>query len=241
MKLIARFRNLLHGLFADWVGRREHENPAAVYEAAIESRTAQYGKLREAAAGVLYLRTKLSRELEQRLKDLGRVQRQLEVAVDEIDDPAALALIRRRNSLGADVSRLRAELAAISDEAEAAKKNLSTFHEELNRLRDERVHMVARLANAKARLRLHENLGGPPSDTNAQALEAVRDHINRLASEVNLSHELDRDGADEAIRRASDDEERADAEAELAELKRNRERTLLPLVVVPATEDLAAR
>ena len=64
------------------------------------------------------------------------------------DDAAALALIGRRDWLGAEVSRVAAELAELTTEAETAKKNLVEFQNEIARLREEKVRMLARLANA---------------------------------------------------------------------------------------------
>ena len=125
MRFLARLQNLVRGLLGQWIGRREHKNPGAVYEAAIQERIDQYGKLREAAAGVLYVRTKLGKELAQKTAELGRIGRQLELAVDADDDEAAVALIGRRDSLGQEVARLTAELRELETEADAAKDRKS--------------------------------------------------------------------------------------------------------------------
>src|SRR5262249_61199412 len=90
MQLFSRTVNLVRGLVSRWLGRREHRHPDAVYEAAIHERLARYVKLREATAGILYLRSKLAKELERQSDDLVRVRRQLDIAVDRDDDPAAL-------------------------------------------------------------------------------------------------------------------------------------------------------
>jgi phage shock protein A len=90
MRPLARLGNLIRGAFARWVGEREQRRPEAVYEAAIQERVVQYAKLREAAAGILYMRQKFERELSQRSDALARVRRQLEIAVERDDDPAAL-------------------------------------------------------------------------------------------------------------------------------------------------------
>ena len=34
MRFFARLRNLVSGLLGQWIGRREHKNPGAIYEAA---------------------------------------------------------------------------------------------------------------------------------------------------------------------------------------------------------------
>src|SRR5262249_24727693 len=161
MNLIARVRNLVRGLLARWIGRREHRNPEAVYEAAIEERLAHYATLRAAAAGVLYMRSKLTKELELKSGEHARVQRQLPAAVDHA---VAVALIGRRDLLGQDIERVSGELRQLTEEAEAAKTNLVTFHNEIARLREEKVRMLARLANARARLRLQEALNGLSPD-----------------------------------------------------------------------------
>jgi phage shock protein A len=224
----------VRGLFGRWLGEREHRNPGAVYEAAIQERVAQYAKLRQAAAGIIYMRQKFARELSQRSDELARVRRQLEIAVERDDDPAALALLARQETLSADVARLTAESGELAAEAEAATGNLVTFREEIDRLRDERARTLVRLANAKARLRLHETLSGLSPEADIQALAEVRDHVNRLVTEANLV----RDGADPALEKRlgtiRDAEAERAARAQLDELKRAHKRALVPMVLTPA-------
>jgi phage shock protein A len=231
MRFFARVQNLVRGVMAQWLGRREQRNPEAVYEAAIHERMEQYGKLREATAGVLYMRSKLSQELRLKSAELTRLRAQLEIAVECDDDAAALALISVRDNLGVEVDRLTGELTDLTAEAETAKKNLTTFQNEIARLRDEKVRMLARLANAKARLRFQETLNGLSPDADIRALEAVRDYINRLVSEVQVARDV---GDPELERRLSsirEAEANSAARAQLDELKRARRRTLLPVVM----------
>src|SRR5262249_29942422 len=142
--------------------------------------------------GVIYMRQKLEKELGARTGELARVRRQLDVAIEADDDASALALIGRRDALDADVARLTAELRDLTTEADAAKRNLVAFQEEIERPREERPRVLARLANAKARLRLHETLSGLSPEADIRALDEVRDHVNRLVTEASLV----RDGAD---------------------------------------------
>lgn len=231
MHFLSRVRNLVTGLLAQWLGRREHRNPGAVYEAAIQERLEQYGKLRQAAAGVLYMRSKLSKELAAKSKEQAAVKRQLDVAVDRDDDAVALALIARREALGTEVERLTAELTELTGEAEAAKKNLITFQDEILRLKDEKVRMLARMANAKARLRLQETLRGLSPDADIRALEEVRDNINRLVEETQVSREVGDAELEKRLGSIREAEANAAARAQLDELKRSRKRTLLPVVL----------
>jgi phage shock protein A len=230
MRFVSRLTNLVRGLLNQWILRREHRNPGAVYEAAIQERLDQYGKLRTAAAGVLYMRTKLGRELEQKSAELGRVRRQLELAVDSDDDDAALALIGRRDGLSQEVERLTGELHELDEEAEIAKKNLSVFQGEIARLRDEKVRMLARLANARARLRFQETLSGLSPDADIRALDAVRDHVNRLVEEAKMTRDLGDSDLERRLGKIRDAEANAAARSQLEELKRARRRRLLPMV-----------
>jgi len=241
MQLFARMGNLLRGLLARWVGRREHRHPEAVYEAAIQERVEQYAKLRAAAAGILYMRSKLAKELERQSAELGRVRRQLDVAVDREDDVAALALIGRRDPLDAEVTRLGAELGELTKEADGAKQNLITFQNEIARLRDERVRMMARLANAKARLRFHATLSGLSPDADIRALEEVRDHVNRLVAETQLGREVEDSDLERRLGRIREAEADHSARAQLEELKRTRREKLVPMVLPRTAEPAPAR
>jgi len=175
MNVIARLRNLLRGVLARWIGRREHRNPEAVYEAAIEERLAHYAKLRAAAAGVLYMRSKLTKELELKSGELGRVRRELATAVDQDDDRVALTLIGRRDLLGQSIERVSDELRQLTKEAEAAKTNLVAFHDEIARLREEKVRMLARLAAAGGSERAVARRRHPCSGRSARSHQPARD------------------------------------------------------------------
>jgi phage shock protein A len=231
MAFIGRVRNLVRGVLAQWIGRREHRNPGAVYEAAIHGRMDEYTKLRAAAAGVLYMRTKLARELEAANAELRRVDAQLAIAVERDDDAVALVLIARRDALRADLARVTGELAELEREAEVAKKNLGAFHGEIVRLRDEKTRMLARLAHARARLRLHETLSGLSGDADVRARDSVREHVNRLLAEVDLARESSDTDLERRLGRIREAEAEATARAQLEELKRTRRAAAAPAAV----------
>src|SRR5882724_4103227 len=236
MRFFARIYNLVRGSLARRISGRERRNPEAVYEAAIQERTEQYATLRSAAAGVIYLRSKLTNELEQTSKELARVRGQLAIAVDRDDDAAALALIGQRDLLDAESERLTAELAELTEEAEAAEKNLITFQTEIARLREEKVRMLARLSNAKARLRFQETLSGLAPDADIRALESVREHINRLVEETRINRDLADTELDRRLGQIRDAQADIARRAQLEEMKRSRTRGLLPVVPLPTME-----
>lgn len=229
MGFVSRLYNLVRGGLSNWLGGREQKNPAAVYEAAIQERLEQYVKLRQAAAGVLYMRGKLAREVEMKTAALRGLKRELEYAVDHDQDDVALALIGRRDVLSAEVARVTEELADLNREAEAAKKNLIAFQGEVARLREEKVRMLAKLANAKARLRLQETIKGFSPDADIRALEEVRAHVERLVAEAQVSREVNDAELEKKLEGIREAEASNAAKAQLDELKRVRKRSLVPL------------
>ncbi len=233
MHLISRVTNLVRGLISQWVGGREHRNPAAVYEAAIGERIKLYTQLRQAAAGVIYLRGKLAKELATATDQLAGIEVRLEYAVDRDDDETAVALIKRRDALHADVERLTGELGELTSEAETAKRNLIAFQEDIARLRDEKVRTVARLANATARARLQRTLNGFSTDADLRALDAVREHVERQVADLQLGRDLADADLEQRLGAIRDAEATTAARAQLDELKRTRKRRLLPLVLQP--------
>src|SRR3989441_578856 len=149
-------------------------------------------------------------------------------AVEHADDVAAVALIGRRDALAAEVDRLTADLTELTREAEGAKDNLITFHTEILRLREERVRMLARLANAKARLRFQATLNGLSTDADIRALEEVRDHINRLVAETQVTRDLGDTELERRLGHIREVEAERTARAQLEELKRVRDMRLAP-------------
>jgi phage shock protein A len=91
--------------------------------------------------------------------------------------------------------------------------------------------MLARLANANARLRLQEMLSGLSPDADIQALDGVREHIERTVEEARLTREVADEDLERRLGYIRDAETTAAARAQLTEMKRARGRMLL---AVPA-------
>ena len=219
--LLARLVGLIRGTFTGWLRSREESNPRAVYENAIGERVAQYRELKEAVAGILYMRNKLQAELDERRIELARTLEEVRRAVERGDDPLALVLVGRKQDLLADLEHAERELAGLRHEAEEAKTNLLQFRDEIRALEHEKGRTLASLASARARRRIQEALAGLSVDADMRALEAVRDHTARLASEGLLDRELaGESGLDARLREVREESRREAAARELAELKR---------------------
>ena len=194
--LFGRLSSLIRGIFAIWVRDSERQNPRAVYEQAINERTTQYRELKEAVAGILYMRNKLGGELEDRRAELARTQEDIRRAVQRGEDEVAMALISHRHALLEDLERTEKELEQTRHEVDAAKTNLVRFRNEIRTLEREKIHMMARLANARARRQVQEAFDGLSLDSEMRALEQVREYIARLDTEGRLDQELgDREAA----------------------------------------------
>lgn len=227
--LLARIRSLVTGVFSLWVRDRESDRPEAVYAQAIEERRRQYAELRQAVAGILYLRNRLEGELRERRTELGRLSADVARAVERADDAGALALIAHKQVLVADLERSEQELDAMQGETEAAKENLVRFRDEIRALERERVRTLATLANARARRRIQEAFDGLSVEHELRALDGVREHVARLVAEGKLLREIDGSGVESTLRDYRDEARRDAARRELDEIKRRlRDRGALP-------------
>jgi phage shock protein A len=217
--LLSRLRNLLRGMFAIWIRDSETQNPRAVYEQAIDERTRQYRQLKEAVAGILYMRNKLEAEITERRAEIARTHDDIRRAVRRGQDDISLTLIAQKQSLMEDLERAERELEGVRSEAEEAKVNLVRFREEIRGLMREKSRMLATLANAQARRRIQEALDGLSVDADMRALESVREHVARLSTEGSLEHELGDPGLRTRLRAIRDEAREEAARRELAELK----------------------
>jgi phage shock protein A len=217
--LSARFRNLIHGIFAVWIRDGEQQNPRAVYEEAIDQRSRQYRELKSAVAGILYMRSKLEAEIVERRAEIARLHDDVRRSVRGDQDDLSVALIHRKQLLMEDLERAEHELEGVRAEAEEAKSNLVRFREEIRTLTQEKTRMLATLASATARRRMSEAIDGLSVDADMKALEGVRDHIARLSTEGALEREIGDVRLRTRVRAIRDEVRDEAARRELLELK----------------------
>lgn len=237
---IRRLLSLIGGKLSRWLQHRESRDPEAVYEAAISERLNRYDSLKRAAAGVLYMRNKLARELKDKSRELEEIIAQTGQAVDMGEDQCALILIQRKEALDQDLVRLRQELGELTLEAEEAKKNLLGFNGEIEKLKIEKVRMMARLRNAQARLRIQRALDQLSSDEDVRALEEVREYIQRTLAAAGVERELQGASLDDKLDKIRAAQSRARAQTELEELKRRRRTPLAPIELFKQAAEAAA-
>lgn len=217
----SRLLNLWRGIWGAKLSDVEVRNAEAVYHNAIRQRAGQHNRLKDAVGRLVYLRNRLEADIQQRQRDRQMVEQSLAKLVGE-DDDRALALIRKRRAIAVEIERLQGEHERITIQAEAAKQGLREVGDSIRRLKQERTEMLARKANALARIEVADILERSTSDlsTTNQALENVREAITRLEYraelEVNDDFELNGELSLAELRRSFEDEEDL---AELAVLK----------------------
>jgi len=221
-----RLQALIDGWLTGWIKDHESSHPRAVYERAIAERQRQYQQLKQAVAGVLYMRNKIEAELETTTRELALVRTDLERAVRRGLDDVALELIRQKDRLTCDQKRIREELDQVIAEVDAAKGNLSHFRTEIHRLEREKVRVLASLASARARRRIQAAFEGLSTDVEEAALESVREEVARLRFEGGLDLENDDDELRARVRNLRDEARFEAHRRELEELKQHyRKRT----------------
>jgi phage shock protein A len=237
--ILSRLCGLLRGGASNWMREREEQNPQAVYEHAIAERVRRYQELKQAVAGILFMRNKLEAEVAERRGELARTHEDIRRSVAKGDDEVGLALIQHKQVLVGEIDRAEREWGGLAREAEEAKGNLLRFREEIRALERERGRTLATLANARARRRLRAAFDGLSVDADMQALESVRAHVAQLVSEGELDRELGvSDDTGRRIRALRADAEQEAARRELDALKQDlRPRTL----AAPALPVAAAR
>ena len=220
MGFFDRLANIWRGFLSLWVSDIESRNPEAVYESAIDDRVRKHRDLKKAVSGIVYLRNKLSTELESKERELKEVMGQLPVAIDDGEDEVALLLIQKKDELTGRIETLSAELKKVSDQAEEAKAGLLAFQGEIEKLKREKEQMLAKKANAEARIRIQETLDGLSTEADVKALENVREHISKLHAEADIGSEIQGDSLDAKLKKIKDKAANSSARNQLEEMKR---------------------
>jgi phage shock protein A len=220
MGFFDRVANLWTGFWGLFISNAEKQNPDAVYQAAIEQRIRQHADLKKAVTGIVYLRNKLSTELEGKEKDHLEVSQQLPVAIESGDDDVAVVLLQRKNELEGSIAALKAELEKVSGQAEEAKQGLVSFQGEIDKLKRERDEMLAKKATAEARIKIQESLDGLSTDADIRALENVREGIDKLQAQADVGAEIKADSLDTKLKRIKEKTADATARSQLDELKK---------------------
>ena len=148
------------------------------------------------------------------------MQAQIPIAVQEGEDEAALVLIQKKDELVSDIANIQTELERVSAQAEEAKSGLISFQGEIEKLKREKHEMLAKKANAEARIKIQSTLDGLSTDADIRALDNVREGIGKLQAEADVGSELQDDSLDTKLKEIKAKTANAGAQAQLDEMKK---------------------
>jgi len=220
MGFFDRLANVWKGFLSLWVSDIENRNPEAVYESAIDERIKKHRELKKAVSGIVYLRNKLSDELEQKEKELNEIQAQIPIAVEEGEDDVALVLIQKKDELTVAIAGLKVEVEKVAQQAEEAKQGLLAFQAEIEKLKGEKDEMLAKKATAEARIQIQETLDGLSMDADIKALDNVRESIHKMQAEADVGTELGEESLDDKLSKIKAKAANVQAKQQLDELKK---------------------
>jgi phage shock protein A len=220
MGFFSRIGNWFSGIMSLFVSDLEKKNPEAIYESAIEGRIQKHRELKKAVSGIVYLRNKLDTDLQTKTKALAEIQVQIPVAIEEGEDEAALVLIQKKDELTDSIADIQAELTRVSTQAEDAKQGLVAFQGEIEELKREKNEMLAKKANAEARIQIQETLDGLSTDADIRALENVRESIHKTVAEAQVGAEIQDDSLDSKLKDIKKKAKSASARSQLEEMKK---------------------
>lgn len=217
-----RLGNLWRGFVSLWIADVEKKHPEIAYENAINSLIGKYTKLKSATAAIIRRRDEIDHRVETERQSLAAVTRDLEAALATNQDDLALVLLQKKNAVEAELSGLAAEAEQSKVDADDAKSALLAVKGEIEKLKGERVRMLAKMQSAQARIQIQSQLDGLSVEADVQALDKVRDHIKDTISEANLGKELRDSDLDVRLDKLRQQSGSITARAQLDELKRQR-------------------
>jgi len=220
MGFFDRLSQVWKGFLGLWISDLENRNPEAVYEAAIEERIKTHRELKKAVSGIVYLRNKLQAELDTKSAQLVEISAQIPVAIEEGEEEAALILLEKKNELESSIGTIQVELEQVRVQAEEAKSGLIQFQAEIEKLKREKTEMLAKRANAEARIKINDTLNGLSTDADIKALENVRENIEKMEAEADISSEIQGTSLDAKLAKIKAKTGNAAARAQLEQLKK---------------------
>jgi phage shock protein A len=211
--------NLWKGFLSLWVSDLEKEHPEIAYENSINAMVEKYTQLKRATASIIRRREEISTRLNRQRTDLGQVNAELQTAVDTNQDDLALILLQKKNALESEIAEMEKDAEQSSKDAEEAKSALMDIQTEINKLKAEKDRMLAKMASARARIAIQEQLDGLSVTADVKALDNVREHIKNLESQASLNKELKESNIDERLKKLRQQTGDVSARRQLEELK----------------------
>ena len=202
MSFFARLGNMITGFLNLFIGKIEEQNPAAVFEAAIQDHKVKYQDLKKAVSNIVFLRNKCESELEALNADLEQVKVDLQGAIVTNQDELALILLKKQDQLEEAIQSKEIELQGVAKQAESSMEQLREFEARIQDLKKQRDIKLAQLENAIARDKINEAMSGLSTDASTTALAEVLDSIDKRVAQADVTAELTGNSLDSQIAEA---------------------------------------
>ena len=222
MGFFDRLWNVVSGFFSSLIGSVEANNPEIVFEAAIQERKKKQADLKKAVSGIVHLRNKTEAELREKEKLLEEVKDGIEVAIDEGDDQSAEILLEQQGELELRITELATQLESCIKQADEAKEALESYRASIEKLKREKHEVVAKAKTAEARIKIQEELDGLSLDSDSQALENVREAVDKKVAEADVGAELANNSIENRLAKIKSKTGNLRAKKRLEELKAQR-------------------
>lgn len=229
MSFVARMYNLWKGFLSMFAGSMEEKHPEIAYENAINSMSEKYMALKSAVSRIIARREQLSTRIRKHETELAEIKLQVEVAVEQNEDEAAMVLLEKQTELEKALAEDSRELDETAKEAETAKDSLRSVQGEIEKLKRERDRVVATIKDAEARKQIDDQLAGISVDAEVKALQNVRDYADRVKGEVKLNSELRESSLEGKLAKIKQQTGNLEAKQKLAALKAARTGTATPV------------
>jgi phage shock protein A len=225
MGFFSRLWNMVSGFFSGQVSSIEQKNPEIVYENAIQERLKKHKELKVAVSSIIALRDKIEKKLIEDEGSLVTIDEQIDAAMNEGDEELALSLLETKESLESNIEIGRSDFEKYKEQSTTATKTLNSFQSEIKRLKQEKEQVVAKAQTAEARIQIQETLSGMSLDGDIQALEKVRDHVEKKQAEADVVSELSDNSVEKRLDGIKEKASTSRAQKRLEALKAKRAET----------------
>jgi phage shock protein A len=219
MSFMARMYNMWKGFLSLFATNIEEKHPEIAYENAINSMSEKYMALKSAVSRIIARREQLSTRIKKHENELADIRAQVQVAVEQNEDEAAMVLLERQTELEKALAEDSRELDETAKEAEVAKDSLRSVQAEIEKLKRERDRVVATIKDSEARKQIDDQLQGISVDAEVKALQSVRDYADRVKGEVKLNSELRESSLEGKLAKIKQQTGSLEAKQKLAALK----------------------
>jgi phage shock protein A len=135
-------------------GPRREPSPREVYDRVLEDRQATYAELRDAVAGLIYLRRRLEGDITERRAEIARLHAEAREWARRGSDSRALVLLEEKQRLAGELAESEEQLAHARRSVDEATQCLMRFGASIRALEREKRESLSALGASELRQRV---------------------------------------------------------------------------------------